>query len=497
MHRIRKADFRRYIRTIFEQSNLVIKGGITEDEVVRLIYTKTLGYTANLHYVLAIAEDPEVKSVVSIKAPPSVLCIKYLRAIIGYTLYVAINVMTFLLAYRSVIQKGLPYSAALARSSAFVIKVNCFLIFLPILFIKWVPIFAHQIFGGMIYVMTIVHITGHMIFGLSVYKDGAAITGWIMTLILLINFPYLLFRYKFYDLFYYTHFMLIFLFIPLLCIHAVFTQYFGFPNAWLFVIVPYLFYFQVRYNRYRPKKAVLMDYAIIGNLIKLKFEPVFVHQRGQFVYVNIPQISRLQYHPFSITTGPSEHRIGVIIQKAGDWSSKLLEKIDEVIYANLDGPISSGLQDMVKFRKVILIASGIGITPYISVLKGQLMNVEVHFIFVCREQYFFDLIPSQREQIHYYMYYTGFSNKKYIYGNHISNINDLVFAEYGVDIISGLRTKTMFARPDWASIFEQINSTNICRTGVFFTGSPIISSSIKKVLKMKIFANFYYHEDKF
>jgi hypothetical protein len=203
----------------------------------------------------------------------------------------------------------------------------------------------------------------------------------------------------------------------------------------------------------------------------------------------------LQYHPFSITTGPNEQRIGIVVQKVGDWSGALFEKIDGIVYANLDGPIGSELQDMLKFRKVVLIASGIGITPYISVLKGQLMNIEVHFIFVCREQHFFDLIPPQRESIRYYSYYTGLAKSQY--ASHVVNINDLVFEEYGVDIISGLRSKTAFVRPDWGSLFAEINSRNICRTGVFFTGSSVIGNAIKKVLKHKEFSNFYYHADTF
>ena len=86
--------------------------------------------------------------------------------------------------------------------------------------------------------MAIVHTIGHMIYGLSVFNDFAAISGWLMNLIIVINIVFILLKSKKFNLFYYGHILLILVFIPLLCLHSVFTRYFGFPEIWLIVLLP-------------------------------------------------------------------------------------------------------------------------------------------------------------------------------------------------------------------------------------------------------------------
>jgi hypothetical protein len=500
MRRIHKTDFITYINTIFNQNNLEIKG-IPKNDVIKLVYQKTRGYNANLHYLLSISDEEKPKTLFSLLNSQKIrnLSTHHIVDIIVVILYIFLNTYEFIVTYHENAEIG-GYGLGLARAGAMIIRINMLLIFIPLLLIKWVPVWYHVICGIMIYIMTIIHIIGHMIFGKSVYKDGAAITGWIMTLILLVNIPFLIWRRKYYNFFFYFHLVLLFVFVPLVCIHAVFTQYFGFPTAWLFIIGPYLLYFYVRYKRFNPVKALVLKSEILGpneSLIKLYLEPVFYYSRGQYIKLNIPQISKLESHPFSITTIPSDQSIGVIIQRSGDWTEKLYKDVGSLTYVNVDGPINSKLENLIKYKKIIIIASGIGITPYMTTLRGDLRSVEIHFIYVCREQCYFDLIPPYTPEVNYNIYYTGLSQSNVLYGNHIKNITDLIYDDMGVDIISGLPVKTHFGRPDLVSLLSDINSKNLCRTGVFFTGSHGLSKTIKNILKSRQFINFYFHEDSF
>ena len=90
---------------------------------------------------------------------------------------------------------------------------------------------------------------------------------------------------------------MILVFIPLLCLHSVFTRYFGFPEIWLIVLLPSLLYVYVRYKRYHPKRTVITGYQITENIIELSFEKVIDYERGQYLYLNIPsKFKKLNEH---------------------------------------------------------------------------------------------------------------------------------------------------------------------------------------------------------
>jgi predicted ferric reductase len=93
----------------------------------------------------------------------------------------------------------------------------------------------------------------------------------------------------------------------------------------------------------------------------------FCYNPGQYVYLAIPEISSLQWHPFSIATAPSvdgEH-VKFYIRRTGDWTSALfdLAKVKSKVYILMEGPYGSLSVDLLKDRKyknVMLVSGGIG-----------------------------------------------------------------------------------------------------------------------------------------
>lgn len=51
---------------------------------------------------------------------------------------------------------------------------------------------------------------------------------------------------------------------------------------------------------------------------------------GQYVFVNCPAISQLEWHPFTMTSAPEEDFFSVHIRSAGDWTDKLIEIMKKV-----------------------------------------------------------------------------------------------------------------------------------------------------------------------
>lgn len=108
----------------------------------------------------------------------------------------------------------------------------------------------------------------------------------------------------------------------------------GFPQTWMYVIGPMVIYLcerLVRFIRYMQrvqyKKIVMRPSKVLElQLIKNGFKM----EVGQYVFVNCPAISQLEWHPFTMTSAPEEDFFSVHIRSAGDWTDKLIEIMKKV-----------------------------------------------------------------------------------------------------------------------------------------------------------------------
>ena len=99
---------------------------------------------------------------------------------------------------------------------------------------------------------------------------------------------------------------------------------------------------------------------------------------GQYVFLNVPSISSLQWHPFSITSAPREGHIVVFHVKAlggpSSWTSSLLAAAKEsaggTLSVKIDGFFGhNATSALAKPRTaVVLVGGGVGVTPLLSIL---------------------------------------------------------------------------------------------------------------------------------
>jgi hypothetical protein len=47
---------------------------------------------------------------------------------------------------------------------------------------------------------------------------------------------------------------------------------------------------------------------------------------GQYVFICCPEISKFEWHPFTLTSSPDEDNIGVHIRIVGDWTEKFARR---------------------------------------------------------------------------------------------------------------------------------------------------------------------------
>lgn len=100
----------------------------------------------------------------------------------------------------------------------------------------------------------------------------------------------------------------------------------------------------------------------------------FGNKCGDYCFVCVPQVSKWQWHPFTISSAPLKPiTLHIKDMGAGTWSGGLAELVkkgeldsDGVM---MDGPYGSFQVDLDRYTRLVLVAGGIGVTPMASILS--------------------------------------------------------------------------------------------------------------------------------
>ncbi|KAL3818455.1 hypothetical protein ACJIZ3_004360 [Penstemon smallii] len=186
----------------------------------------------------------------------------------------------------------------------------------------------------------------------------------------------------------------------------------------------------------------------------------------------------------------------------------------------IDGPYGAPTQDYKEYDVVLLVGLGIGATPMISVVKDIVNNMKAmeeegnaledgtthemsannltpkrkagtehdfktrraYFYWVTREQGSFDWFKGVMNEvgemdnkgvIEMHNYCTSVYEEGDARSALITMLQSLNHAKNGVDVVSGTRVKSHFAKPNWRTVYKRIalNHPN-ARVGVFYCGAP-------------------------
>jgi hypothetical protein len=132
---------------------------------------------------------------------------------------------------------------------------------------------------------------------------------------------------------------------------------------------------------------------------------------GQHVYLNVPEISQLEWHPFSISSAAEDRVTTHHIKSQGPstFTGKLHDLFRQAIEegrlskvrVNVDGPYGVPLEYQ-RYEKIIFVAGGIGITNihssfktlYVLAKAGLLPVTRVHLIWVAKDASYFDMFQD-------------------------------------------------------------------------------------------------------
>ncbi|KAL5345781.1 hypothetical protein ACLOAV_009535 [Pseudogymnoascus australis] len=489
----------------------------------------------------------------------------------------------------------LTYSVWLSRGAGLVLSVDGAMILLPMCrnLLRWIrpkvrflPLdesqwFHRQVAYSML-VYTIIHVTAHYVNFFNVektqirpvtaveihYAQAGGITGHIMLLCMLLMYTtaHAKIRQQSFETFWYTHH----LFIPFLLglyTHATgcfvrdtadpFSPFAGKDfwdhcvgyEGWRWELWGGGLYFAERiYREVRARRETEIIRVVRHpyDAMEIQFKkPSMKYKAGQWLFLQVPSVSRQQWHPFTITSCPFDPYISVHVRQVGDFTralgdalgagpaqAKLYDGIDpngmyEVALQNgqqmptlrIDGPYGAPAEDVFDNEIAVLIGTGIGVTPWAAILKNiwHLRNSpnppkrlrRVEFIWVCKDttsfEWFQTLLSSLEAQSFEAASIPGSSGTEFLRIHtyltqrlDADTAQNIVLNSVGSDVdpLTELKTRTNFGRPDFHRLLTGMREGIMDRTyisglegsmrtnvGVYFCGPSQAARSIKKACK--------------
>ncbi|KAK4704238.1 hypothetical protein P7C70_g1970, partial [Phenoliferia sp. Uapishka_3] len=82
---------------------------------------------------------------------------------------------------------------------------------------------------------------------------------------------------------------------------------------------------QIRARRATKIVGVLMHPS---GAMEIRFvKPSMKYKAGQWLFVNVPEVSRFEWHPFTISSAPDDPYTTVHVRRVGDWTSALADRL--------------------------------------------------------------------------------------------------------------------------------------------------------------------------
>ncbi|KDP32466.1 hypothetical protein JCGZ_13391 [Jatropha curcas] len=195
-----------------------------------------------------------------------------------------------------------------------------------------------------------------------------------------------------FELFFYTH-QLYVVFVLFLAFHVgdfIFSMAAG--GIFLFMLDRFLRFCQSR----RTVEVVSAKCLPCGTVELVLSKPGNLRYNAlSFVFLQIRELSWLQWHPFSVSSSPldGKYHLSILIKVLGKWTAKLRENIKNIsaaeaadlqeqptqpnakITACVEGPYGHEVPYHLMYENLILVAGGIGISPFLAILSDVLHRI--------------------------------------------------------------------------------------------------------------------------
>jgi len=233
-----------------------------------------------------------------------------------------------------------------------------------------------------------------------------------------------------------------------------------------------------------PMRTIKLKYKE-GDLLQVVFDKhrisrmLKLYRVGQYMFVNFPGISLLEWHPFSISSGPDETTMEIHIKGLGDHTKKLIEaaKTNASLLIRTDGPYGNLKLNYRRFPIFFLAAGGIGITPIIGILKDIYRYGEIDTLARQRHKSLVEKVYliwsiKNKEQFSWFTeeikYFVDAAKK----GNSLPDLEAHIFVTKGEEEIDCKGVTFHTGRPDFSNLWQKICSDHQVKASIAFNCGP-------------------------
>eukprot|EP00752_Nemacystus_decipiens_P012611 g11168.t1 len=148
-----------------------------------------------------------------------------------------------------------------------------------------------------------------------------------------------------------------------------------------------------------------------GTLVRFELPDGYQYKPGAYVQVNCPAIDAGEWHPFSLfpVPGGARQRAGFHVEAVGDWTDEFfrlcLENPRMPLWITAAQP--SVVEQTAYYDNVVLVCTGAGITPAVSVAERFAKKKNVHLLWLSRDAGMIAMFEKQLRRVKSTVYLTG------------------------------------------------------------------------------------------
>jgi len=236
----------------------------------------------------------------------------------------------------------------------------------------------------------------------------------------------------------------------------------------------------------------------------------FTFNSGDYVYINCPWISKLEWYPFNIISARNDDSVLLNIKASGSWPKKIYKKTIRMLNESsmdklsirIDGPYGSSSDKILNTENVIIVAAGTGVSKFASILqdiafrernktiKSKVKNL--YFIWLSDNDFYLEWFKKLLQELEkdfkldYFDYHIFFIDrvaaqlpKSMLYVS-----KDLYKNDFNIDLVTHSKNKSSTGHPNWTSELKKIKSNyNDQECTLFYSGPKNIRKQVTLACK--------------
>ena len=278
---------------------------------------------------------------------------------------------------------------------------------------------------------------------------------------------------------------------------------------WL--LVPRLIYFyNIILNRTKNRNEVQIESLQILPEKNISFSfarPKGFHFRsGDYIYINCPWISKLEWYPFNIVSTENNKDVTLNLKASEAWPKKIYDKTVTMVKSKtfdklsirIDGPYGSSSDKILESKNTIIVAAGTGVSKFASILQDISIRSKnkktdpsvknLYFIWLSDNAFYIEwfkklLYELERDfELNFFDFHIYFLDRaaSQLPKNMLYVSKDIFKSDFDINLLDNVKNKSSSGHPNWDLELERIRTRfNDGDISLFYSGPKNLQKDLK------------------